>query len=327
LNSGLQLYRLKYEKPEAYGKIKWSLHLPQYLSFVVSGNLATDISSVGCHTNLWNFQKDAYHDWVYKEQLDKKFAPLYKGDKITENVQRRKFKVGIGLHDSSAALIPYLSCFHENFILISTGTWCISLNPFNHSELTGEELKQDCLCYLSYNGQHVKASRLFAGYEHDRETKRLAVHFNKSIDSYQFVGYDVALGNKMLMESEAPRPISQTNLDEFDTYEEAYHSMMANIIQRQVKSTTLVRGVTSTKKIFVDGGFGKNSIYMNLMAKAFPGVEVYGATIPQASALGSALAIHQHWNKARIPSNLVALKNYTNNGPILNQGAELFWDF
>jgi sugar (pentulose or hexulose) kinase len=263
---------------------------------------------------LWNFQEDTYHDWVYKEELDKKFAPLYKGDKIIGNLERSKLQVGIGLHDSSAALIPYISYFHENFILISTGTWCITLNPFNHSELTGEELNQDCLCYLSYKGQHVKASRLFAGYEHEQEARRLAAHFNKSIDSYQFVEYDVALGNKMLMETEAPlQSFSQIDLDEFDNYDEAYHSLMTNIIRQQVKSTTLVLGATSIKKVFVDGGFGKNQIYMNLLAKAFSGMDVYGATIPQASALGAALAIHQHWNKDRIPSNLVTLKNYTDN--------------
>src|ERR1700759_510938 len=54
LNSGMQLYRLKYEKPEVYKKIKYALHLPQYLGFVLSNKAATDISSVGCHTNLWH---------------------------------------------------------------------------------------------------------------------------------------------------------------------------------------------------------------------------------------------------------------------------------
>ena len=154
------------------------MHLPQYLNFIISKTPSTDISSVGCHTNLWSFTKNGYHDWVYKEGLDKKFAPLYSGDKIVGSIDD-KIQIGIGLHDSSAALIPYLTSFHEPFVLISTGTWCISLNPFNHTELTGEELKQDCLCYLSYDGKPVKASRLFAGYEHEQQVKRLAEHFQK----------------------------------------------------------------------------------------------------------------------------------------------------
>src|SRR6185436_17742410 len=101
--------------------------------------------------------------------------------------------VGAGLHDSSAALIPYLATFREPFILLSTGTWCISLNPFNHSQLSDYELDQDCLCYLSYEGKPVKASRLFAGYEHEQQVKRLADHFNKPLDHYSTVKCDLQI--------------------------------------------------------------------------------------------------------------------------------------
>src|SRR5215213_6300264 len=53
LNSGMQLYRIKYQNPDLYGKIKYALHLPQYLSFLISGSKSSDITSIGCHTNLW----------------------------------------------------------------------------------------------------------------------------------------------------------------------------------------------------------------------------------------------------------------------------------
>src|SRR5688572_14636075 len=37
LNSGMQLYRIKHEKPEFFHRIKYALHLPQYLSYLLSG--------------------------------------------------------------------------------------------------------------------------------------------------------------------------------------------------------------------------------------------------------------------------------------------------
>ena len=37
LNSGKQLYWLKYKRPEIFKKIRYSLHLPQYLSYVFYG--------------------------------------------------------------------------------------------------------------------------------------------------------------------------------------------------------------------------------------------------------------------------------------------------
>lgn len=202
--------------------------------------------------------------------------------------------VGIGIHDSSSALIPYLISFKEPFILLSTGTWCISLNPFNHQVLTTAELKQDCLCYISFKGNPVKASRLFAGYEHEQAVKKLAAQFNKPLDYYATVSYDA-----MLLKSKAE-----------ETYESAYHQLIATIIQQQVISTNLVLAGTYVGKIFVDGGFSKNPVYMQLLADNFQGLEIYAASIPQASALGAALAIHHHWNEKNIPTDIIDLKYY-----------------
>ena len=321
LNSGMQLYRLKYEQPKIYGQIKYSLHLPQYLSFIVSARASTDITSVGCHTQLWDFKIHKYHKWVYDEGMRTKFAPIYRGDKIVHaNNDTRKTAIGIGLHDSSAALIPYLSTFTEPFILLSTGTWCISLNPFNHSLLTDFELHHDCLCYLSYKGTPVKASRLFAGYEHEQQTKRLAAHFNKPNNYFTTVvldekildklqpakNVDAAIDTAMMQQSQ----FATRDMNSFANYEEAYHQLIADIIVQQARSTKLVLTGTSVKRIFVDGGFSKNAIYMHLLAKAFPGIEVYAATVAQASALGAALAIHHQWNSNTLPDNIIDLKLY-----------------
>src|SRR6185295_16851853 len=107
--------------------------------------------------------------------IDKKLAPVFPSDKTIEvPFAGKRLKAGIGLHDSSAALIPYLTVFKEPFLLISTGTWCITLNPFNNNPLSKKELKKDCLCYMDYHGKQVKASRLFAGNEHEQQVKKIA---------------------------------------------------------------------------------------------------------------------------------------------------------
>jgi len=236
--------------------------------------------------------------------------------------------VGAGLHDSSAALIPYLSSFHEPFVLLSTGTWCISLNPFNYSQLSDYELDQDCLCYLSYEGKPVKASRLFAGYEHEQQVKSLADHFNKPADYYTTVTADLELmrkskqGINQLQKKDQTAMIGQSvfakrNLKDFTSYEEAYYQLIADIIDQQTRSTNIVLKGTRAKKIFVDGGFSNNPIYMQLLTLAFPELEVYAASVAQATAMGAALAIHKEWNPLPIPSDLVKLKFYKV-GDILN---------
>lgn len=321
LNSGMQLYRIKEEKPDLFQNIRCALHLPQYLSYLITGVQHTDITSLGCHTNLWHFQKQQYHDWVSKEGLLEKFAPLKNAREIA-GTSASGIPAGVGLHDSSAALIPYLASFREPFILLSTGTWCISLNPFNHSQLSDYELDHDCLCYLSYEGKPVKASRLFAGYEHEKQVKKLAAHFGTSADAYTRTEPNPVLIRQLKQAgsgSQATRKgamagesaFGSRNLDSYASYEEAYHQLIADLVEQQVHSTNLVLKGTAVKKIFVDGGFGKNGIYMQLLAESFPGIQVFAASVAQATALGAALALHPHWNPQPLPAGCIQLQSYS----------------
>ena len=320
LNSGMQLYRLKKERPDIFNAIHYSLHLPQYISYLVTGKACAEITSIGCHTLLWDFTKNAYHDWVYAEKMDEKFpALLPSGQTVDTIVNGKTVKTGIGLHDSSSALIPYLACFSEPFILLSTGTWCISLNPFNDIPLTEAELQQDCLCYIEYHGKPVKASRLFAGNEHAQMVKKLAGHFNTATDYYKQISFVPDLfttvknrnAGKIAETGLHASAFVKSDLADFASYEEAYHELIYDLIQQQKVATMLVLSAKKISRIFVDGGFAKNPLYMHMLAAAFPAMEVYAASVSQATAIGAALAIHAHWNTQPVPGDMVEMKYYT----------------
>lgn len=318
LNSGLQLYRLKYEQEETFKKLGFALHLPQYLSFLLTGKYYSDLTSVGCHTGLWDFEKKTYHDWVQQEKLAAHLAPVENSHKIFPSIlQEYPCRVGTGLHDSSAALIPYLVNFTFPFVLISTGTWSISMNPFNKTPLTSDELRNDCLCYLQYQGEPVKASRLHAGLEHELQVKRIAEHFNQDTVKYRDMAFHpeiiqaLKLNARGILTPDEGFDFKKRDLAAFSTDIEAYHQLMADIVVRQFISTSLVLNGSSVKRIFVDGGFSHNRIFMNLLANAFPGLEVFAASMPQATALGAALAIHAAWNPHPIPNDLIELIHYS----------------
>ncbi|SDF19300.1 Sugar (pentulose or hexulose) kinase [Mucilaginibacter pineti] len=322
LNSGLQIYRLKYQQPEVFKKLKYALHLPQYMSYLLTGQMVSDLTSIGCHTALWDFGKNTYHNWLQKENILPKMAPLKPADEVSPPVfPGGEYKVGIGLHDSSAALIPYLVSFNMPFVLISTGTWSISLNPFNQTPLTADELKNDCLNYLQYKGSTVKASRLFTGYEYEQQIKRIATHFQQDVIRYRTINYDagiVAVLNQQSslksskQEGELQRSVfEQRDLNDFSDDVEAYHQLMIDIVQQQTISTNYVLAGCKVQRIFVDGGFSKNSVFMHLLALAFPQLEVYAASMAQATAVGTALAIHQSWNAKALPHDLIELKYYS----------------
>lgn len=314
LNSGLQLYWIKHSKPLIFNKIHRSLHLPQYIAKLMSdfgmSNIGGDtrpkseipksdmeMTSIGCHTMLWNFQKNDYHAWVKAEGIFEKFRMSDVGcrhSNLESEIRNPKSEIGSGLHDSSAALLPYLACFQEPFVLISTGTWCISLNPFNEEPLTAEELAQDCLCYLTPAGKPVKAARYFGGHEHEQFVKNTAEVLNAAGDFYKKMDKNLPAG---------------ATPDEALLHQQ-YSEFMHHLVEKQVHSTRLAIGGTAVRRIYVDGGFSKNKIYMTLLAEAFPQMDIFAAEVAQATALGAALSMHAAWNTRPIPEKLIALQQY-----------------
>jgi sugar (pentulose or hexulose) kinase len=307
LNSGMQLYRLKYEQPEIFQRIRYSLHLPEYISYLFSGKPTTSLTSMGCHTQLWDFSMNHYHNWAVKEGIDKKFPPITPHTETTTlNTHNHTIAIGTGLHDSSAALIPYLDSFHEPFVLISTGTWSISLNPFNHLPLTDDELLHDCLCYLSYTGKPVKASRFFLGFRHEEAIERLAEKWHVMKERFLEVIYEESLAEAMLSLA------TSGNNDEFallNSIPESYHFIIARLVLEQKRSTGLILQNTS-ENIYVDGGFSRNKLFVPMLKKLYPDHRVSSAELHQASSIGAAIAIHQSWNKKLIQSNLIHLTEF-----------------
>jgi hypothetical protein len=168
----------------------------------------------------------------------------------------------------------------------------------------------------------VKASRLHAGFEHERQVKRIADYFEQDIVKYRDISFNPNLVNALKSNNPGTSRLSDNfsfhkrNLSEFKTDIEAYHQLIIDLIDLQIISTRLVIDKPAVKRIFVDGGFSNNSIYMNLLANAFPEMEVFAASMAQATAVGAALAIHTGWNSRSIPNNIIGLKYYSSGNAV-----------
>lgn len=321
LNSGLQLFWLKQTRPELYRKIRWSIHFPQYLSYLFTGVPLSDYTSVGCHTGLWDYKKGDYHDWVFGEGLDEKLPPLLFADTaILKNFDGNRIRFGIGIHDSSAALLPYILADQQPFVLISTGTWSVSLNPFNESLLTKKELENDCLNYMQINGKAVKASRLFLGNEYHLQVEKLNTYFGKPAGYHKKIKLDKALFLALKKESK-PRfhfesirlkrkQPDQTSLESFQTYEAAYHRLMIELVELQTRSTEQTIGSTKIKRIYIDGGFAENAIFIQLLSGHFSNYTIRTAKSLQGSAFGAAMAVAGKKLKGDFLKKHFGLKKY-----------------
>lgn len=328
LNSGIQMMWIKSEKPEIMEKTDAILHFPQYLAYTLNGQVVSEPTSIGCHTFLWNFDENTYHRWVsdYGISLPE---PINNDVVFDAEVGGKKLKVGTGIHDSSASLVPYLKGSDEEFVLVSTGTWCINMNPFNKEPLTANELKDDCLCFLSPDKKQVKSSRLFMGHFHEVWVDILADHFDVPFDSFRSIKYDVQKLELVYTTFEDfpvffphgkesfEEGLASVNLDVFQDYEEAYTKLMIDLTKLCYESIKLVFPKNdSTKNIFISGGFARNAIFVELLAKYFPEKRVFTSEIDNASALGAALTIYNEFGNAKEPTLDLGLAEWTYKVPV-----------
>lgn len=300
LNSGIQLYWLKHEKPEVFSKIKYSLHLPQYLSYLFTGIPVSEYTSIGCHTALWNYEKQDYHEWVYKEEIHKILPSIVDtGTSINTNLMGHQIKVGVGIHDSSSALLPYIRSIDKKFLLLSTGTWSIALNPFSKELLTDEDTSSNCINYMRISGEPVKAARLFLGNEYNEKIKELAQHFGVSEDYHKTVSFDADIYQNIKdnfthkfkwVSLNVASSANQTQM-QFSSYEEAYHQLIMELVELQVESIQRAIGKDNIKQLYIDGGFTNNQIFVELLARGFDGMKVKTTDASLGSALGAAIAI------------------------------------
>jgi sugar (pentulose or hexulose) kinase len=298
LNSGLQMFRIKQLRPDLFNRIHYFIHLPQYLSSLVTAKAFSGYTSIGCHTHLWNFTTKNYDFWVHKEEILEKLPPIFPETvHFKTDISGHYLMVGTGIHDSSAALIPYMHACNEPFILLSTGTWSITLNPFNKDPLTEEELNQDCLCYLTSGGQPVKASRFLLGPYYESEISRIAGHFHMDPGIFPNLAYDPEILQGL-------PDVEYNSPEQFSAAVYAYHQMMRRLVAMQKSSIGLVLGSNKISNIYVDGGFSHNNFFLYLLKKTFPEMKVIASPHGYASALGAALMIHSSWNKHPISFDL-----------------------
>ncbi len=321
LNSGLQIYWLKCKKPHYWGKTKYILHFPQYLSYILTGQIVSDYTSIGCHTALWDFDNWKYHKWLADENITLP-EPVSNSRAFKYIANGKQINVGIGIHDSSASLVPYLEAGGDKeFILISSGTWAINMNPFSNDKLTADELRKDCLCYISVNQKQVKSSRLFLGHIHEINCVKISDFYGVSCNEFKNVKADQGLLKKLISENRFvffPDSIPSDYyadlgcLKEYPDFMSAYHQLMFELSMFEAEAIRLALDKEdTTENIYITGGFARNDIFTSLLATSFPGKNVYTTELHNATALGAAMVVNPAKKKGEVDLALKRVKAIT----------------
>ena len=174
LNLGAQLHWQFATDPGLRERVAHVVTYPQFWAHKLSGVLATDVTSLGGHTDIWKPYESQFSSLPMALGIAGKIAPPRKpGDllgPVTSDVARRtglppKTPVYCGIHDSNASLLSHLVARKPPFSVVSTGTWVIAM-AVGRKPVTLDP-RRDTLVNVNAFGDAVPSARFMGGREHD----------------------------------------------------------------------------------------------------------------------------------------------------------------
>lgn len=174
LNLGAQLHWLFATRPELRARVAHVLTYPQYWGWRLTGEMACDVCSLGCHTDLWNPWQGRFSVLVDRLGLSDRMAPARRPAEVlghlTPSVAAATglpphTPVSVGIHDSNASLTPYLPGRSGAFSVVSTGTWVICM-AMGGAAVTPDPAR-DVLVNVNALGQPVPSARFMGGREYE----------------------------------------------------------------------------------------------------------------------------------------------------------------
>lgn len=170
LNVGAQVFWLSRAFPAEFARARHVLMLAQYWSFRLSGVAASEVTSLGCHTDLWNPWEGQFSSLVSRMGWNGLFAPVRRAADVLGTVRPEvAVETGLaagtpvlcGIHDSNASLVPHLE--QSPCGVLSTGTWMIVMALGGRQ--VALEPARDVLVNVNARGNPVPTARFMAGRE------------------------------------------------------------------------------------------------------------------------------------------------------------------
>ncbi len=177
LNVGAQLHALEAKDGSLFAGatiLPWA----QYWSWRLSGIAASEVSSLGCHTDLWNPARNAPSALAVRRGWAARLAPIrHAGDVLgpiaAQWAERTglspKVRIYCGLHDSNAALLAargFAEIADREATVLSTGTWFVAMrSPAADSARPSLSPARDCLINVDVNSRPIPSARWMGGRE------------------------------------------------------------------------------------------------------------------------------------------------------------------
>ena len=207
INPAKGLFFVQEKFGEAFKNVAAVLPYPQCWSYRLTGKMGIETTYMGNHTYLWD-QVDGALSSVTRDlgvaalipgALHKSWDVLgtVSADIAARTALPKEAIVTMGIHDSNAALLPHFARKGERgFILNSTGTWCVIMNPVMQYGFAPDELGKVVLFNISAFGMPIKTAIFLGGLEFETWSDLFMKRYKRKDVS----GWDEALYRSILGE-------------------------------------------------------------------------------------------------------------------------------
>lgn len=318
LNLGRQIYWQQQQFPADFARVDRVLMYPQYWAFRLCGVAASEVTSLGAHTDLWNPHEGKFSTLVTGQNWTRLFPPMRPawavlgelGPEIAERVGfSQPCLVLCGVHDSNASLVPYLGSEHPT--VVSTGTWVISMVAGGNPRLYEE---RDMLANVNVLGQPVPTARYMGGRE-----------FEAILQAPIPQGSDWGWIEQVIYESIYALPSFSDNGGAFSRIRGQFLPYRPDTAELRYALASLYSALMvdlqldwleSRQAIHLEGSFSKNPFIPALLAALRPQQPVFTSSEASGTTLGAFYLAH--WQEAKpefakraiAPAPVADLANY-----------------
>lgn len=303
LNLGAQIFWLERLYPEVMAKatlLPWA----QYWAWFLSGKAASEVSSLGCHSDLWQPARRDFSPMAKRLGWAERFAPLaaagdvigtLKPDLALATGLSEDIRIVAGVHDSNAALLAargFPEIAKKEATVLSTGTWFIAMRlPGSPVEIPALPEARDCLVNVDVFAAPVPSARFMGG----REIETLIELDTRRVDIKPDQPALLAAVDNVIADGARLLPTFARGFGPFPhgegrwirRPEDWYARRAAACLYAALVADCSLDLVGSRECLLIEGRFAEAEVFVRALASLRPGTRVYTANAHNDVSFGA----------------------------------------
>ena len=303
LNLGAQLFWLQSLYPDLLSGDATIMPWAQYWSWLLCGVPAAEITSLGCHTDLWRPLANESSHLARSLGWADRLAPLAQAGDVLGSLDPKwaertglaaEVEVHCGLHDSNAALLAaraFPEIADRESTVLSTGTWFVAMrSPASLAEVDIALLPEDrdCLVNVDAFGKPIPSARFMGGREIETLTGLDAAVDGDEAALLAAVPEVLGAGT-LLLPTFAPGfgPFPFSRGQWIKRPEDAAGRRAAVSLYAALVADVSLDLIGSRERLLVEGRFAKDRLFVRALAALRPATKVYAADAQNDASFGA----------------------------------------